>query len=126
MPLDGLDKVWQQVQEAAQQFNAQAFLSTVIGRKVERYVGTLFDGIGEENIHAMMAEDANLSDYIADKEKERLKMLVMPYVKIVAELDPAVMYTWLPDKYRELFESSPQGREWGVRQLQIIKKLLTS
>ena len=107
-------------------FSGQAMVSTIVGRKIGRVAGTFLNGIGAENVRKMIAEDENLLDRIPDERKAELKMMGLPYLKVISDLDPFVCYTWLPDEHIEFCESIPKGREWVLKQLALIKALLVA
>lgn len=109
-----------------QKFNPNAALWTFIGTKVTRYSEAFLDTVGEENILAAIKNGEWLTDKIPEEKKIELKMMAMQYAKIISELDPNIVYTWLPDKYITIFEATPNGKAWAIGQLQIIQNYICS
>lgn len=101
-------------------------ISTYLGRKIERYAEAFLDGIGEQNLITMIEQDICLTDQIPQERKVNLKMRAFNYLRFINELTPDVAYTWLPPKYQRLFEAVQGGKDWAIRQLEIIKKYLCS
>ncbi len=62
-------------------FNPQAMLYTIAGRKIARFSVILLDGIGEQNMLKLMNEKKWLTDYVTEEQKVNIKMMVMPYIK---------------------------------------------
>ena len=101
-------------------FNVQAGFSTFAGRKIARYAGALLDGIGEQNMLKRMNEGKWLTDYVTEEQKINIKMMVMPYIKIISLVSPEMVYGYLPNKYRAFCECKPGGKEWALSQIEHI------
>lgn len=107
-------------------FQGKVAIYAFLGRKVERYAGEFLDTIGPKNLITCIEQGIWLSDRIPEEEKIALKMKAMEYQKIIGELDPTLVYSWLPARHKTFFKSVPNGEAWAMQQLRIIKDYLCS
>lgn len=105
-------------------FNAGAFGHTLVGRRAERWLKTQFDALGKERVLYLVQNNMMLVDLLPSQLKVHYRKLAEQYHEIIPSFTDEEVYLWVPDYWREVFESVDGGREWGIRQVEYIRELI--
>ncbi len=98
-------------------FNPTAFGHTFVARRAERWLNEQFDAIGKDNMVYVVENNRNLLDYVPAEMKAQWKIQSMDYKEMFPQFTDEEVYGWVPQYWRNVIESVPGGREWGMRQV---------
>jgi len=102
-------------------FNANAFGHTFVGRKATRWLQSTFDGLGRDRIVYIVLNDLALIDLLPAEMKIHYRKLGEQYREMFPRFTDEEVYSWVPDYWREVIEAIGGGKEWGLRQVAIIR-----
>ena len=105
-------------------FNASAFGHTFVGRKATRWLQTTFDGLGRDRIIFIVENDVMLIDLLPPQMKLHYKKLGEQYKEMFPSFTDEEVYSWVPNYWREVIETIDGGKEWGIRQVTIIRSII--
>lgn len=109
-------------------FSGKAFTKSLLGRRAKRWLKKAFDSIGgEQNILFLIENDRLLVEYLPPAKqyeiKKQFRERYIDYLKFLSDED---VYSWLPDDYRGLIESHPNGIKWAYKQIAFIRDYLST
>lgn len=104
--------------------DAQGFAQTLAKNKIRRGLKSVITGINSEDLKWLIANDRNIIDFIPKEKLTGLKQGASQYQGVVEKLDTNEVYDWLGEPTRVFLESFPKGRDWAIRQFELIKKAL--
>ncbi len=102
-------------------FNSSAFGHTYVGRKAGRWLKTQFDGLGRDRIIFIVQNNLALIDLLPAEMKVHYRTLGQQYRELLPNFSDEEVYSWIPDYWREVIEAIDGGKEWGLRQVAIIR-----
>lgn len=102
-------------------FNPTAFSHTFVGNKARRWLGQIFDGLGESKIRFVVENNKNLLDYVPEQTKSNWRKQAKNFKPLFPKFTNDEVYGWIPDRWRALIESIPGGRDWGFNQIAAIR-----
>ena len=102
-------------------FNASAFGHTFVGRKARRWLQSTFDGLGKDKIVYIVQNDLVLIDLLPAQMKVHYRKLGEQYRELIPRFTDEEVYNWVPDGWREVIEAVDGGKEWGLRQVAVIR-----
>ncbi len=105
-------------------FNASAFGHTFVGRKATRWLQSTFDGLGRNRIIYFVQNNLVLVDLLPAQMKVHYRKLGEQYREMFPSFTNEEVYSWVPAYWREVIESIDGGKEWGIRQVAIIRALI--
>lgn len=101
------------------------FAHTWLGKRATRWLRNMLDTLGgEKNIRFLIQSNQNILDKFPKNAVEHYrKQLRFPKQYIDSFTDDEV-YGWIPEEYREIIESEPNGKEWAQGQVKQIRGML--
>ena len=102
-------------------FDSSAFGHTYVGRKAKRWLQSTFDGIGRDRLIFIIQDNLALIDLIPAEMKGHYRTLGRQYSELLPNFSDEEVYSWIPDNWREVIEAIDGGKEWGLRQVAIIR-----
>jgi hypothetical protein len=107
-------------------FNAGAFGHTFVARRARRWLQQQFDALGEKAIIYTVENNKSLLDYIPLEMRAKYKIMAKPYQETFPGFTNDEVYSWIPEEWRMVIESIPGGKEWGLRQVEIVRQFAMS
>ena len=102
-------------------FNASAFGHTFVGRKATRWLQSTLDGIGRDRVIFIVENNLALIDLLPAQMKVHYRKQGEQYRELIPTFTDEEVYSWVPDYWREVIEAIDGGKEWGIRQVTIIR-----
>ena len=107
-------------------FNGSVAGKVFVGRRAGRYIGAFMDAFGQENFIQAVKNGKYITDFMETEHKIHLKNMALNYRHVFAAFTDDDVYNWIPENYRELLQSMPGGIEYGIGQVQEIRRFLES
>jgi len=105
-------------------FKSGPFIHTWASKRGRRWLKELLDGIGHERLAWAIANDRSFTSFFPP-EKINTAALKYPLPKeYLAEFPNEEVYDWVPAEYRSFMEEQPGGKEWAMKQLDFIRRLI--
>ena len=105
-------------------FNTNAFGHTFVGRKAGRWLQSTFDGLGKDRIVYIVQNNLVLIDLLPAELKVHYRKVGQQYREMFPRFTDEEVYSWIPDSWQEIIESIDGGKEWGLRQVAIIRDII--
>ncbi len=105
-------------------FNASAFGHTFVGRKAGRWLQSTFDGLGRDRVVFIVQNNLVLTDLLPAQTKVHYRKLGEQYQELFPRFTDEEVYSWVPDYWREVIEAIDGGKEWGIRQVAVIRAFI--
>ena len=102
-------------------FNSGAFGHTFVGRRAGRWLQEQLDGIGKPAVIFMIKNNRSPLEFLPAKMKIHYRNLAQEYRELFPRFTDEEVYNWIPDYWREIIESTDSGKQWGLRQVAIIR-----
>ena len=105
-------------------FNAGAFGHTFVARRATRWIQAILDGIGEETLIYIVQNNRIVLDYLPAQMKVHYKKLSQEYKEIFPSFTDEEVYSWIPAYWLEVIEAVDGGKEWGFRQIAMVRQFV--
>lgn len=96
------------------------------GRVAGRHIGSFLDKLGKEVVSGCITQNFLVLDIIPADYKEGLKTQAKEYLQLLPAFKDIEVYNWIPQNHRSFIESHPNGKQWGILQVQQIRIYLLS
>ena len=107
-------------------FTPDRFAGEFVARRARRWLKALLDGIGQDKIIYLVQNNKMFTDYLTTEQQAKYRGYGRHYRQYAEFFSNVDVYGWVPEEYRDLIETLPNGKKWIYRQLSFIRRAMLS
>ena len=107
-------------------FQGGAFVHTWASRRGGRWLKTFLDGIGHERLAWAIANDRSFTSFFPPEDIHGTALKYPLPKGYLEEFPDEEVYEWIPPEYRSFIEEQPKGKEWAMKQIVFLRRIIVT